>query len=76
MKKVEGAWDRTRNSLRAATLVDMFGFSSRTLTADSVVVLLAYYLHRRDLSDGYLHSTADAGDRLASVGAGRARTRL
>ena len=37
MKKVEAAWDQTRDSLlRAATLLDMFGFSSRTLTADSV----------------------------------------
>lgn len=66
MKKVESAWDQTRDSLlRAATLMDMFGFSSRTLTADSVVVLLAYYLHRRNLGDSYLHSTADAADRLA-----------
>lgn len=60
------AWDQTRDSLlRAATLMDMFGFSSRTLTADSVVVPLAYYLHRRSLADSYLHSTADAADRLA-----------
>ena len=66
MKKVEATWDQTRDSLlRAATLLDMFGFSSRTLTADSVLVLLAYYLHRRDLADGYLHSTADADDRLS-----------
>ncbi len=66
MKKVEAAWDQTRDSLlRAATLLDMFGFSSRTLTADSVVVPLAYYLHRRNLADGYLHSSADAADRLA-----------
>jgi hypothetical protein len=66
MKQVEATWDQTRDSLlRAATLLDMFGFSSRTLTADSVLVLLAYYLHRRDLADGYLHSTADANDRLS-----------
>ena len=66
MKKVEAAWDQTRDSLlRAATLMDMFGFSSRTLTADSVVVPLAYYLHHRSLADSYLHSTADAADRLA-----------
>jgi hypothetical protein len=61
---VEAAWDHTRNSLiRAATLVDSFGFTSRTLTADSVVILIAYYLSRRDVSDGYLHSSADAADR-------------
>jgi hypothetical protein len=67
MKRVEAAWDQTRESLlRAATLLDIFGLSSRTLTADSVLVLLAYYLHQRNLSDGYLHSTADAADRLAA----------
>jgi hypothetical protein len=67
MKKVEAAWDQTRDSLlRAATLLDMFGFSSRTLTADSVLLLLAYYLHRRGLVDGYLHSTADRRDRQAA----------
>jgi Protein of unknown function DUF262 len=67
MKRVEAAWDQTRDSLlRAATLMDMFGFSSRTLTADSVVVVLAYYLHHRNLTDSYLHSTAAAADRLAA----------
>jgi hypothetical protein len=66
MKKVEAAWDQTRDSLlRTATLLDSFGFSSRTLTADSVLVLLAYYLHRRNLTDSYLHSTTDASDRLS-----------
>jgi hypothetical protein len=65
MKKVEAAWDQTRDSLlRAATLTDMFGFSSRALTADSVVVIIAYYLHRRSLGDSYLHSAADSADRL------------
>jgi hypothetical protein len=64
MKKVETAWERTRGALiRAATLVDMFGFTGRTLTADSVVVLIAYYLSRRNLPDAYLHSSADAADR-------------
>ncbi len=67
MKKVEATWDQTRDALlRAATLLDTFGFSSRTLTADSVLLLLAYYLHRRGLADSYLHSTTDAGDRLAA----------
>lgn len=66
MKKVEATWEQARDSLlRAATLVDMFGFSSRTLTADSVVVAIAYYLHCRGLSDSYLHSSADSADRAA-----------
>jgi hypothetical protein len=65
MKKVEAAWDQTRDSLlRAATLMDIFGFNSRTLTADSVAVVVAYYLHRRSLGDTYLHSSADSADRM------------
>jgi hypothetical protein len=49
--------------IRASTLVDIFGFTGRTLTADSVVVLIAYYLSHRELTDSYLHSAADAVDR-------------
>ncbi len=65
MKRVEASWDQTRDSLlRAATMMDTFGFSSRTLTADSVVVVVAYYLHRRSLGDAYVHSSADNADRL------------
>jgi hypothetical protein len=65
MKKVEGSWDETRKALvRAATLLHTFGFSSRTLTADSVVMPLAYYLAHRTLGDSYLTSDADAHDRL------------
>lgn len=66
MRKVESSWDNTRKALvRAANLLTIFGLSARTLTADSVVVPLAYYLARRSLADGYLESSSDAGDRLA-----------
>ena len=65
MKKVEASWEETRRALvRAASLLDTFGFSSRTLTADSVVVPLAYYFSRRNLSDSYLESSSEASDRL------------
>jgi len=65
MKRVEASWEDTRKSLlRAATLLDTFGFSSRTLTADSVVIPLAYYFAHRSLGDAYLTSDADAKDRL------------
>jgi hypothetical protein len=64
MAKVESSWDKTRSAMvRAAALLDSFGFSARTLLADSVVVPLAYYLAQRGLGDAYLHSTADAPDR-------------
>lgn len=64
MAKVENAWPDIEHALvRAASLLQLFGFSSRTMTADSVVIPVAYYLHRRGAGDGYLTSTADAKDR-------------
>lgn len=66
MRKVEGSWSTTRAAMiRAASLLDIFGFTNRTLTAASVVVPLAYYLARRDLPDSYLTAGAHAEDRLA-----------
>lgn len=66
MKKVEDSWERTRQSLlRAATLLSRFGFSSRSLTAHSVVVPIAYFLASKGLDDSYLDSTAKAHDRAS-----------
>lgn len=65
MAKVEDAWPDIQKALiRAASLMHHFGFSERTLTADSVIIPLACYLHRRGISDSYLTSAADAQDRL------------
>lgn len=64
MKKVESAWTLTRASLlRAAGLLSRFGFSTRSLTAHSVVIPIAYFLAARGLDDSYLDSTGDAADR-------------
>ncbi|WP_182883952.1 DUF262 domain-containing protein [Microbispora sp. H10949] len=66
MQRVENAWSTTRAAMmKAASLLDLFGFTSRTLTAASVIVPLSYYLARRNLPDSYLTSSADAKDRLA-----------
>lgn len=66
MSKVEAAWPDIRSALlRAATLLQQFGYHERNLTANSVIVPLAHYLHLRGAGDSYLDSTADAGDRLA-----------
>ena len=66
MDKVEANWDLTRTSLlRAATLLNRFGLSSRSLTANSVVIPLAYFLASKGHDDGYLDSTATAADREA-----------
>lgn len=64
MAKVEEAWPEVEKTLvRAANLIHQFGFSERTLTADSVIIPVAYYLHKRKVSDGYLDSSSDAVDR-------------
>ena len=68
MAQLEAEWDRTRQALlRAATLLDRAGFSSRSLTAHSVVIPIAYYMARRDLTDSYLESTSDAPDRARLI---------
>jgi hypothetical protein len=66
MTKVEQAWPQIKGALlRAAVLLQQFGYNERNLTADSVVMPIAHYLHLRDAGDSYLDSSADAADRLA-----------
>ncbi len=64
MKKVEGSWSTTRAALlRAATLLSRFGLSTRSLTADSVVIPVAYFFASKGLDDSYLDSSSAASDR-------------
>ncbi|MEW1939213.1 DUF262 domain-containing protein [Dietzia maris] len=66
MAKVEAAWPEIKGALlRAATLLQQFGYNGRNLTANSVIVPVAHYLHLRGANDSYLDSTRDAADRLA-----------
>lgn len=66
MAKVERAWPQIEGALlRAATLLQQFGYNERNLTANSVIVPIAHYLHLRGAGDSYLDSSADAADRLA-----------
>lgn len=66
MAKVEAAWPQIRGALlRAATLLQQFGYNERNLTANSVIIPVAHYLHLRDAGDSYLDSSANAADRLA-----------
>lgn len=66
MDKVEATWDLTRTSLlRAATLLDRFGLSTRSLTAHSVVIPIAYFLAAKGHDDYYLDSTSTHADRDA-----------
>lgn len=66
MSKVESAWPDIKGALlRAATLLQQFGYHERNLTANSVIIPIAHYLHLRNATDSYLDSSADATDRLA-----------
>lgn len=66
MAVVEANWDLTRQSLlTAASLLKKFGFSSRNLSAHSVIVVLACYLAKVDNQATYVESTKSAPDRQA-----------
>ncbi|WP_100448064.1 GmrSD restriction endonuclease domain-containing protein [Glycomyces xiaoerkulensis] len=66
MARVEAAWPEVKNALlRAATLLQQFGYNERNLTAASVIVPIAHYLHLRGAGDAYMDSSAHAADRLA-----------
>ncbi|MEU6096201.1 DUF262 domain-containing protein [Streptomyces sp. NPDC047079] len=64
MTSLEKNWSDIESALRlgVALLAD-FGFSGVTLTANSVLIPLAYYLHRRNLSDNYRTSDVFRDDR-------------
>jgi hypothetical protein len=65
MALMEKRWADIRSALlTSAELLGSFGYSERTLTAHSVVIPIAYYLHQRGLGPTYLNSSAAAGDRL------------
>lgn len=69
MAKVETAWTHIKGALlRAATLLQQFGFNDHNLTADSVIIPVAHYLHLRGATDSYLNSSADSADRIALQG--------
>ena len=64
MKKLEANWPQVADTLRLTTrLIASFGLSRDTITADSAVLPVAYYLHARRHDDGYLNAKAEADDR-------------
>jgi hypothetical protein len=64
MSTLEKEWGHVSFSVRlAARLLSEFGFSDENLPADSPLVPVAYYLHRRQADDGYLTSVRDGEDR-------------
>lgn len=66
MQVLRECWPKVAQALRlAARLVADFGFSRDNLTADSPLLLIAYYLYRRDVAESYLSATAQREDRAA-----------
>lgn len=64
MATLDREWDAISDSLKVAVgLLSDFGLSNATLTAGSVLIPLAYYVHRRGLTQKYRESVSDAADR-------------
>lgn len=66
MARLESDWTKIEAALRlAGGLLADFGFSDATLTADSVLIPVAYYVHRRALGDSYRLAGKHDEDRRA-----------
>ncbi len=64
MAKIESRWEEIASALRlGAALLGDFGFSSKTLTANNVLIPVAYYLRVRKATDSYRTNKNDADDR-------------
>ncbi|GAA1376695.1 DUF262 domain-containing protein [Catellatospora chokoriensis] len=64
MAALEAQWESISQALRtAAGLLSDFGFSDANLPANSILVPLAYYVHRRGLDDTYRTKPSERNDR-------------
>lgn len=64
MSSLQKQWDTVSEALGVAVgLLADFGLSDATMTADSVLVPVAYYVHRRGLTNAYRTQPATADDR-------------
>ncbi|MGB8681755.1 MAG: DUF262 domain-containing protein [Candidatus Binatus sp.] len=65
MKKLEANWPKVAETLQLTVrLTANFGLSRDTISADSALLPIAYYLHKRHVGDTYLASKAEAEDRM------------
>lgn len=66
MAQLEAGWDSLSAALQVAVgLLSDFGLSGGSLTADSVLIPVAYYVHHRKLDHGYRQSPNTREDRMA-----------
>ncbi|HEU5001546.1 MAG TPA: DUF262 domain-containing protein [Actinomycetota bacterium] len=64
MATMEKRWPELRSALLVArSVLASFGYSAQTLSAASVLIPVAYYVHQRGLGTGYVTSSAAAADR-------------
>lgn len=62
--KIEEQWKEIRRCLPvAAHLLSSFGLNEATLTAENVIIPVAYYVKARKLTDSYVKKNADYPDR-------------
>ncbi len=66
MTRLEARWEGLVDALRLAVgLLADFGFSEATLSANSVLIPVAYYVYRRGLTEPYRTSLSYVNDRAA-----------
>ncbi|MFK5647911.1 DUF262 domain-containing protein [Ornithinimicrobium sp. LYQ121] len=66
MATLDREWDAIADSLKtAAGLLADFGLSTATLSANSVLIPIAFYVHHRGLGQKYRAAVADTADREA-----------
>ena len=64
MRVLEEQWDQVERSLTAAAdLLSRFGFSEETLPANSPLIPIAYYVHKRTPVESFVSGAAWAADR-------------
>ena len=66
MATLDREWDAIADSLKVAVgLLGDFGLSTATLSANSVLIPVAFYVHHRGLHQKYREAVADSADREA-----------
>lgn len=66
MSRLQANWDDISDALMLATnLLSDFGLSDQRMTANSVIIPISYYLHRRGLDEHYRSSPKHSQDRAA-----------
>ncbi len=62
----ERKWTSVKDALLLTVqLLSLFGFNGKTISADSAILPIAYYLHRSGLDETYLTRTSHEADREA-----------